>query len=87
MEGESNLLMLDLQIVTVSSSSVGHVADELKAMASTYVVCQFVACPIQSNNAAHILALNAMSYDYCKIWMEESPSCIVNIVADDVPII
>ena len=70
-EGESNLLMLDLQIVTESSSCVRHVADELKAMTSTYRVCQFVACPIQSNNAAHILASNAMSYNYCKIWMED----------------
>ena len=73
LEGDSIILFNALQSTNHSLAHFGHLAEDVKYLASCFQKCMFSHVRKHCNKVAHSLARRALKHPYLLVWMEDVP--------------
>ncbi|KAJ8452772.1 hypothetical protein Cgig2_005108 [Carnegiea gigantea] len=83
MEGESLGLLSKLQKKDCPNTELGLIITDILVLVEQFSFCSFSHVKRTENRMAHTLA-HVQPYDFSdRIWMDECPDCILNLVATD----
>ena len=79
LEGDFTILIKALQSSNHSLAQFGHIAEDVKYIASCLQNCMFSHVLRQCNKVAHALARRALSYPHMLVWREDVPPDIFDV--------
>jgi hypothetical protein len=84
-EGDSKTIVNALLAPTPCCTLYGHLINDTKIVAHSYLSVQFLHVKREGNSLAHSLAKRARFSQPLEIWMESVPPDIVSILCNDFP--
>ncbi|GMJ04392.1 hypothetical protein HRI_004108400 [Hibiscus trionum] len=82
-EGDSRSVITKLQSKSQDTSDIGALISEAKGLSRNFRVCNFLFRHRAGNSVAHALADYRLSLDLDRIWVEDVPSRIELLAAED----
>jgi hypothetical protein len=85
LELDSKEVLAMLKDNSKNLSAVGPLVDEVKELLRSRQEYKVSWARRTANSAAHRLAKEGVSIEMNKVWLDEPPDCILQIVADEIP--
>ncbi|XP_075649759.1 uncharacterized protein LOC142620244 [Castanea sativa] len=83
LKGDSTILINALQSNNHSLAHFGHLAEDVKYLASCFPRCMFSHVRRHCNKVAHSLARRALTYPHLLVWMEDVPPDVFDVFQAD----